>query len=255
MSPADVGDTGGRSEERPLVLVHGYLGGAGQWADLRQAFSNRFRVVTIDLPGFSDAAHRPAPATIGGFADDVIAQLDALGIDRFCLLGHSMGGMIVQEMAHKIPSRVDRLVLYGTGPLGRMPDRFETLEVSLERLDCEGVAATARRIAATWFVKGEDHPGFQIVNRIGAMASAAAAQSSLQAMADWDGRPNLSSLTMPSLVVWGDRDKSYRWPQVETLWSGLPDASLAVVPGASHAVHLEKPDIFTAIVMDYLTSR
>jgi pimeloyl-ACP methyl ester carboxylesterase len=238
----------------PLVLVHGYLGGRGQWTELASALAGLFPVITIDLPGFSGAAHAQAPSTIDDFAESVIAELDAGHVDRFLLLGHSMGGMIAQEIAHRVPRRVERLVLYGTGPLGRMPDRFETLEESLDRLDRDGVESTARRIAATWFVRGEHDPGFPLVSRIGAMASAAAARSALHAMAAWDGRAHLPALTMPSLIIWGDEDRSYRWHQVEALWSGLGNGSLAVVPGASHAVHLEKPEIFTAILKDYLLS-
>lgn len=244
----------GAAPAMPMVLVHGYLGGAAQWSGLVEALSDLFDIVTVDLPGFAGAAGLPPPDTIGGFAEHVIATLDGMGIDRFVLLGHSMGGMIVQEIAHRIPDRVERLVLYGTGPLGRMPDRFEPLEVSLERLEQDGVAKTASRIAATWFAEGARNPGFALLERIGASASAAAARSALQAMAAWDGRGQLAALDMPTLILWGDMDRSYRWPQVETLWKGLPNASLAVVPGASHAVHLDKPEIFLAILRDYLTS-
>ena len=81
-----------------------------------------------------------------------------------------MGGMIAQEVARKIPQRLDRLVLYGTGPLGSMPERFEPLDVSLDRLQQDGVAKTARRIAATWLLHGDAHPGFEALSRIGAQA-------------------------------------------------------------------------------------
>jgi pimeloyl-ACP methyl ester carboxylesterase len=238
----------------PLVLVHGYLGGAEQWSGLVDVLDEEFPVIAIDLPGFARAAQARAPSTIGEFAEEVIAELDGMPVERFVLLGHSMGGMIAQEIAHRLPGRVERLVLYGTGPLGRMPDRFEPLEVSLARLDRDGVESTARRIAATWFVHGERHPGFELVSRIAAMAGAAAARSALHAMAAWDGRAYLPALTMPSLIIWGDEDRSYRWHQVEALWSGLANGSLAVIPGASHAVHLEKPAIVAAILKDYLSS-
>jgi pimeloyl-ACP methyl ester carboxylesterase len=71
-------------------------------------------------------------------------------------------------------------------------------------------------------------------------------------MSHWDGRGALSRLTMPTLVLWGDGDKSYRWPQVEALWQGLPAAGLAVIPGTAHAVHLEKPALFHAVLDDFL---
>lgn len=238
----------------PVVLVHGYLGGSAQWSDLSAALSGRHDVVTLDLPGFGLASRGPAtPTSIAGFAQAVIADLDARKIARFALVGHSMGGMIAQEVARAIPERIERLVLYGTGALGAMPDRFEPLQVSLERLREEGLPRTARRIAATWLMRGEEHPAFEALSAIGMGADQSAAEVALNAMAEWDGRDNLPRLTMPTLIVWGDKDRSYRWGQVEYLWTHLPDASLAVIPGASHAAHVEKPEIFRLVLEDFLT--
>ncbi len=250
----DASGDGASGHPLPVVLLHGYLGGAAQWRDQVAALAGRFRVVAIDLPGFGAASDQPAPASIGGFASHVVDTLDTMGVSRFMLLGHSMGGMIAQEVARRIPARIDRLALYGTGPLGLMPDRFEPLERSVARLDADGLQRTARRIVATWFVRGEAHPGFETLSRIAGAASPGAARSALSAMARWDGRAHLSSLDMPVLIVWGDRDRSYRWPQIEALWRGLPDAALAVIPGASHAAHLEKPEIFRAILADFLAA-
>jgi pimeloyl-ACP methyl ester carboxylesterase len=133
-----------------------------------------------------------------------------------------------------------------------MPDRFEPLDTSRDRVRCDGVAQTIRRIGATWFREGTAAHGFGIVAYLGAQASEAAALAGLDAMSHWDGRGALSRLTMPTLVLWGDGDKSYRWPQVEALWQGLPAAGLAVIPGTAHAVHLEKPALFHAVLDDFL---
>ena len=69
-----------------------------------------------------------------------------------------------------------------------MPERFEPLDVSLDRLQQDGVAKTARRIAATWLLHGDAHPGFEALSRIGAQADGEAARIALNAMATWDGR-------------------------------------------------------------------
>lgn len=236
----------------PLVLVHGYLGGSGQWKAELDRFSDRFDVIAPDLPGFGNAAHLPSADRIGTFAEAVVELMDDLGLGRVMLLGHSMGGMIVQELAARHVHRIERLVLYGTGPLGLMPDRFEPLETSRERIRAEGVGHTVRRIGATWFRDGDRATGFDVVASLGAQASQAAALAGLDAMAHWDGRGQMQSLTMPTLVLWGDGDRSYRWPQAEALWRGLPDAKLAVIPGTAHAVHLEKPGLFHAVLEDFL---
>jgi pimeloyl-ACP methyl ester carboxylesterase len=218
---------------QPLVLVHGYLGGSAQWQDQLAAFADSHDVIAPDLPGFGQAAHLPGPARIADFAAAVICCLDGLGIDRFSLLGHSMGGMIVQEMAAAHGNRIEALVLYGTGPLGLMPNRFEPIETSMARLATDGRAT--RDIARL------AHPD--------------AAANALLAMRDWDGRNALARLKMPCRILWGDQDRSYKWPQVETLWTGITGAELAVIPGASHAAHMEKPALFNALVQDFLTQR
>ena len=236
-----------------FVLVHGYLGAAEQWAREIAHFASSFDVIAPNLPGFGAAADREGCTSVEAMADAVLGLLDELGVDEFRLLGHSMGGMIVQEMARKRPTQVVQLILYGTGPLGLMPNRFEPLSTSKERLLADGVAASIRRVSATWFKKGAGSPGHDFLSEIGAKASKEAAIRALDAMAEWDGRGALASLPMPTLIVWGDTDRSYRWPQVETLWSTLPDVRLAVMPDTSHAANLEKPDLFLALVEDFLT--
>ena len=235
-----------------LVLVHGYLGGAAQWQHEFARLSDRFDVIALDLPGYGDAARAGCIDRIDGFAAHLAGLVDELGLTRFHLLGHSMGGMIVQEFAARHAARIDRLILYGTGPLGLMPDRFEPLDVSRKRLAEDGVARTIRRIGSTWFREGSAAPGFELVASLGAQASESAAQAGLDAMSRWDGRAALAGLSMPALVLWGDGDQSYRWPQVEALWRGLPDSQLAVIPGTAHAAHLEKSALFQTIVTDFL---
>jgi pimeloyl-ACP methyl ester carboxylesterase len=237
---------------QPLVLVHGFLGGSAQWDAEIEIFSNTHDVIAPDLPGFGEAAGLPGCDRIEAMADYVIRFLDDLNIDRFALLGHSMGGMIVQTIAAKIPDRIDRLVLYGTGPMGVMPNRFETIEQSRQRLSADGVAKTIRRIGATWLLDGDKSPGLGILARIGECAEKGAALKAFDAMENWDGRDRIKSLTMPTLIMWGDTDRSYRWPQVELLWQNLPDVVLSVIPGTSHAAHLEKPTLVHAVLRDFL---
>ncbi len=236
----------------PLVLVHGYLAGSGIWRDQIDFLMDRFDVLAVNLPGFGDSAHMTAPDTITGFAECVLDGLQAQGVDRFHLLGHSMGGMIVQTMAVLAPERIASLVCYGTGPVGVLPDRFETIETSRQRLETEGLEKTVRRIAATWFLQGELADGYDACVLLGLKASTQAALASLSAWEAWDGRPALSAIKSDTLIVWGDRDRSYGWQQPEALWRGIAGSSLAVVPGCAHNVHMEKPTLFNSIIGDFL---
>ena len=243
------------ASKKTLVLVHGYLGGSAQWADQRDAFSKTFNVITPDLPGFGLNHALDAPDSINAFATYVLNEIDQRGVESFHLLGHSMGGMIVQEIVRLAPLRVDTLVLYGTGPLGNMPGRFETLEASRQRLQQEGVEETARRISATWFAEGKASGAYASCVAIALMTKTQSALAALTAMEYWSGTEVLSQITAPTLILWGDQDQSYQWPLPEQLWREIPGAGLSVVAGCSHAVHLEKPALFNAILDDFLNSK
>lgn len=224
------------------------------WADQLAQFAPTHDVICPDLAGFGASAAHEAPDSIEGHAKAVLALLDHLGIDRFDLLGHSMGGMIVQEMTRLAPQRVNRLVLYGTGPQGVLPGRFETIAQSRARLLADGLAGTASRIAATWFLHREAAEAFPLCQRLGQQASLQAALASLTAWENWDGRAALADIRCPALVLWGSHDRSYGWSQPEALWRGIAGADLAVVPGAAHNVHLEKPQIFNMLLADFLAA-
>lgn len=235
-----------------LVLVHGYLGGSAMWADQLTIFSARYDVICPDLAGFGNSAHLIAPDSITGHAEDVLRLLDDLGIETFALLGHSMGGMVVQEMVRLAPDRIATLVLYGTGPQGVLPGRFETIAQSRMKIVAEGLAVSARHIAATWFMLGEAAEAFPLCLALGKRATEQAALASLTAWENWDGRPALSQIRARTLVLWGSHDRSYNWSQPEALWQGIALADLAVIPGCAHNVHLENGQIFNQLLSDFL---
>jgi pimeloyl-ACP methyl ester carboxylesterase len=236
----------------PLVLVHGYLGGSRQWDTLLPLLSQHFEVVTLDLAGYGRAHHMAAPTQLADHARDVLATLAHMGVDRFHLLGHSMGGMVVQEMTRQAPDRVLKLVLYATGPLGCIPGRFETMARSRERLTEDGVQQTARRICATWLRDQEASAAFEALADLASQASEQAAIAGLSAMESWDGRAHLSHITQATLVIWGEKDRSYDWSQIEMLWRSIPAASLAVLPACAHAVHLESRALFCTLLTEFL---
>ena len=235
-----------------LVLVHGYLAGSAIWAAQIEAFSRDYDVICPDLAGFGASADLTAPDSIQGHAQLVLDLLDHLQIDQVDLLGHSMGGMIVQSMAVMAPARLRSLILYGTGPQGVLPGRFETIAQSRARITEQGLATTARRIAATWFLEGEKAAGFALCDRLGQQACLQAALASLTAWEGWDGRSSLADITARTLVLWGSQDRSYDWSQPEALWRGIAGADLSVVPQCAHNVHLEKPKLFNTLLADFL---
>jgi pimeloyl-ACP methyl ester carboxylesterase len=218
----------------------------------QQALGDSLDIIACDLPGFGENAHLDAPNSIRAFAKWVLDRLDSQGIDRFHLLGHSMGGMIVQEMASLAPERIDRLVLYGTGATGILPGRFEPIGTSIRRAQSDGPRMTARRIAATWFLDFEKSCAYEDCATIAERSSLQAIVAGLDAMQSWSGVSHLPDITAKTLVIWGDHDRTYPWSQIEQLWNTISHCSLAVIPDCAHAAHLEKPGLFNTLVSDFL---
>ena len=236
----------------PLVLVHGFLGSSKMWSPQTEFFKDNFRVIAPALPGYGKSQAMQSCNSIYCMAKSILDILELKKIDNFNLLGHSMGGMIVQEMAKLAPEKIAKLICYGTGPRGDMPGRFETIDRSREKLKINGLKDTAYKIAKTWFIDEDKAKYFYLCEEAGKQTSLEAADNGLVAMKNWDGVKNLKDIKNETLIVWGDHDKAYNFNQVETLNKSIPNSDLKMVKGCSHNVHLERPDEFNTIVSDFL---
>lgn len=235
-----------------LVLVHGFLGGTGYWTSVVTRLKEHCDVISVDLPGFAGSADVPAPDNLSGYAGTVFTLLNELGLDRVSMLGFSMGGMIAQQAALDQPERIASLILYGTAAVGNLPNRFESWDQSIERIRREGVEPTADRTVATWFVDGVRHPYHAICREACRGANPDSCITVMRAMQGWNALDRLSAIKAPTLVVVGDRDRSTRPSESVVLWEGIPDSRLCVLPDCAHGAHMERPDLFNSIVLDFL---
>jgi pimeloyl-ACP methyl ester carboxylesterase len=236
----------------PLVLVHGFLGSSDMWAPQIEFFKDDFRVIAPALPGFGESSAINSCDSIECMAKAILNLLEKKEIKNFNLLGHSMGGMIVQEIAKIASEKILKLICYGTGPRGNIPGRFETIDQSREKLKINGLDVTAHRIAKTWFIEEDKSKYFYLCDEAGKQTSIEAADNGLVAMKNWSGIENLKNIKNETLIVWGDQDKAYNFNQVETLNNNIPNSDLKVIKGCSHNVHLEKPEEFNAVVEEFL---
>ena len=249
MQDTHIGDEG---KGFPLVLVHGFLGSSKMWKPQIDFFKYQFRVITPDLPGFGRSNKAKSHNSIQSIANLLLDCLEEKKIDKFHLLGHSMGGMIVQEMAKKNGGKISKLVCYSTGPRGEMPGRFETVDQSRENIKKNGLEVTAKNIAQTWFVLGEKAKYFDLCLEAGKQTSIEAADNALIAIKNWHGVKNLQDIKNNTLIIWGDKDKSYNLKQVQTLEKNISDSNLVIFKGCAHNVHLEQPDQFNHTIKDFL---
>jgi len=234
-----------------LVLQHGFLGGSGYWAPVMADLGAMFDVIAPDLPGFAGSAGEALPDSIAGYADTLLGFLDGLGVGRFSMVGHSMGGMIAQQMAVTHPGRLERLVLYATAPCGDLPTRFETWAQTIARFRSQGAEA-AGNVIASWFVDGRRHPLYDFTAQAGQGFQIAAAVNAMTIVPRWDVRDRLGEITAETLVITGDRDFATTPREAFRMWEGIRSSHLSIIPGCSHAIHLEKTCLFNRVVGGFL---
>jgi pimeloyl-ACP methyl ester carboxylesterase len=238
----------------PLVLVHGFLGSSELWRIQVEFLKKYFKVITLDLPGFGKSNKAKPLKNIYSMAEFVSKSIKEKKINKFHLLGHSMGGMIVQSMAQLFPDKVDKLICYSTGPIGEMPDRFETIEETRMSIKKKGLEETIKECSKTWFLLGEGDKSYKLMIKVASQTNLDAADKSLIAMKEWNGVKDLKNIKQKTLILWGDKDRSYNLKQEQILKDNIENSKLIILPNCSHNIHLEQPDKFNQIIKHFLIS-
>ena len=250
----------------PLVLVAGTGYPGATWSPQFVApLAARHAVLTFDHRGTGGTPSTPEPYSTRAFAADAVGLLDALGLPAAHIVGHSMGGRVAQWMALDHPDRVRSLVLAATGPGEFRPDRPVTRGIPLHTAVAminHGYAGYMREhIAATFFTHE-----FSTANpeRAAWLVDAFWANRPpledylrhIVARQDHQTLDRLGELTMPALVLIGDRDThqggtGVHWEQSAALLERLPDGERQVVPGAAHGYFWQLPELSAQILLDW----
>jgi pimeloyl-ACP methyl ester carboxylesterase len=216
----------------PLLMLHGYRNGANYWfPNPLPALAAEYHVIAPDLPGFGRSGDLPEYG-LPQYASVMHAFLDALGVSRANLLGHSMGAQVAIVTAAKQPERVNKLVLVDSAGLPRLEPHWQ---VPLKNLTDSSLWSLRR---------------YPVRFRTGARA--AARREGLQIMQQERVGSYLKSLTMPTLIVWGSRDRVVPLEHGALMARHIPHARLAVIRAAGHMPFRQKPEEFNRLVLTFL---
>lgn len=243
-----------------VVLLHDVPGDARMWRYSIDVLATRLRVLAPDLPGWggSDMPRR-FPYTLEALAEHVMAFLDALGIERAALAGLGLGGLIALEAALRHPERASRLVLSGIPcdstkvPLGVNPPR-SFLASQWYKRGVKGVVKRAleRGLADRGNLPGDLLEGYaRSLKRGRTIRGTAACCASIRKRLP-SLRDDLRRLTVPTLLVWGEKDTVTPVEQAQRLAEALPQAGLHVLPHVGHYALDEMPAGFNGAVLDFL---
>ena len=231
----------------PLLWITGFAISSEIFSPVIDTYAARFDCVRYDNRG---AGRSPAPwrvTSIPELAGDAVRLLDALGIDSAHVYGLSMGGMIAQEVAIRFPDRVRALVLGCTshgGPRAVLPSPKVAAALSARGAPAElraqlvGRALFSEEFRTREPALARSYLGLLAVHR----TSARGLVSHLTASAYHDTRARLGRIAAPTLVLHGDRDALTPPENARLLADAVPDATLALLPGAGHGYLLEQPE-------------
>ena len=229
----------------PLLLVHGAGGSHFHWPEALRALPGR-RVLALDLPGHGQAPP-PGEETIGGYAVAILGLLDALGIPRAVVAGHSMGGAVALTLAIEAPDRVAGLFLVGTG--ARLRVAPATLALSG---DPARVEETAEAVARFSFGPASSPETLAAHARGVAAQPPGILHGDFAACDAFDAMDRLGRIRAPAFVVVGSEDRFTPPKYAAFLRERLPGEGLLVVPGAGHMVAVEAPDPVTGAAAAFL---
>lgn len=259
----------GDPDAESILLIHGLAGSSKTWDRVIPLLAESVDVIAPDLLGHGESAKPVGDYSLGAYASGLRDFLTVIGVDRATIVGHSFGGGVAMQLAYQHPELVDRLVLVGSGGLGR--------EVSwlLRLLSLPGF----EYVMPVWFPRPFVDAGTSVGRTLGrrgirserlgemwrAYASLAGASNrtafvrTMQGVIDpWgqkiDARDRLYLARVPTLLVWGDRDAIIPVSHGHAAHEALAQSELAIMDGLGHFPHLEDPARFTSVLSEFLES-
>jgi pimeloyl-ACP methyl ester carboxylesterase len=260
-------DIGPEDPAGTIVWIHGLSGSWQNWLENLPAFARTHRCIAMDLPGFGASEMPAGPITISGYAATVDELLRVLGVERAVVVGNSMGGFIGAELAIEYRTWVEKLVLVSAAGLSIEHMRNEPL-LRLLRLGRNVLAMgagwlaskseeLARRPRSRWAMVNivAAHPELLPPPLVAEQLRGAGKPGfvdALDALMNYPIRDRLSSITAPTLVVWGADDALVPVRDAWEFGELIPDARVVVFEDTGHVPMLERPDAFNALVADFL---
>ncbi len=250
---------------KPLVLLHGFLVSHWQWRHVIPTLAQTYDVIALDFPGFGES-DRPRPADFHydppAFMDAVLGAMDALGIERATLAGHSMGAAVALYAAARRPERVEKIVAidavcypFPVPPEGQLIMLPIVGELLFRAFYTRAIIRRymVRKIYHDPSLASEEWIDYlwERVNRPGGFD---AAHASHRFVSDPSvvSRVRSALVRAPTLIVWGENDALFPSAMAARLQSDIAGSQVALIPVCGHSPIEERPDEFLKAVAPFL---
>lgn len=227
----------------PVVLVHGNWGSSTWWEPVLERLPQGRRGIAPDLRGRGRTRGPDNEYSVKSMAADVLAFADALRIDRFDLVGHSLGSCIAMEIALSHPERLRSLVVVSPGWIDGMPQAYAVPERQKQLKDDPAFRAMALRA----IVPGKDDDLWRRILDDASKQTLPAAMALLTTLTAWKPGDAVGAITLPRVVIAGANDAFTGGPNAVRVAQALR-CELVTMPGVAHGPMIEAPDEFARIL-------
>lgn len=255
-----------------ILLIHGIGDSSETWVDVMPKLAERYTVIAPDLLGHGMSDRPRADYGVGAYACGMRDLLSVLDIDKVSIVGHSLGGGVAMQFAYQFPTRVQRLVLVAAGGVGRGVH-------PVLRMSAAPGSEFVMKLATLDPVRAVSKPVTKLLQKVGAIdfeddldyllncydvladpASRRAFLRTLRAVVDVRGQVVTMldrcylQAGIPTMLVWGDKDKIVPWKHAGRAANALAAARLEVFEGTGHFPHHSDPERFVKVVLEHLDS-
>ena len=247
-----------QGQGQPILLIHGYPLSGELFSRNRDALSQQYQVITLDLRGFGkSSAPQDDPGSLKSYAADALGLLDKLNIQQAVIGGMSMGGPVVFEMYRTAPERFRGMILM---------DTIANPASIVEQYLWNGMAQKAVTYGSQSLVgelikdmlsgqtRANQPDQVAFLSDIVRQASVAGDVAGAKVLAERpDSLPTLSTITVPTLILEGQEDTVYPLPFAKKMQQNIANSKLVIIPGAAHALVYEKAPEVNRVMLDWLS--
>lgn len=239
-----------------LLLIHGVGARLENWQGVAERLSDRFRVIRLDLRGHGASSRVHGDYSLAMLKSDVLALLDHLGIARCLVAGHSLGGLIAQELALRNPERVSALALLSTA-CGRSPE--EKAKV-LARVDliAGGISGDHfRNSVARWFTDEFRAANPDLIAQYAARNAEndpACYASAYRVLATSDLADEIAAIHAPTLIVTGEHDLGSNQDMARLMHARIAGSELHILPRLRHSILIEAPETVAQLLARFFAT-
>ncbi len=254
--------------KRNLIFLHGGLNSSKIWGNVLDLIPPEFRSFALDTRGCGDSG-RGEDYSLDTLSQDVSDFMQGLGIDKASIIGHCLGGNIAILFAHRFPQKVEKLILFDT--FIRKSTVFDLMsrdeikrllesEAAKGLLGGEGISLELLswgllKVLMDFFFCEPDKLAFsQITSLIEGFSKAdiEGALKSMSSLLSFDLEEELKKIKSPLLVMHGAQDKLYPVDEAKFISEFAPQGRLQVIPGSGHFPHVERPQDFASVLLEFL---